>query len=337
MRKLLTIYLFIILITTASLYHETSQAVQYNGNTLYVGGDGPGNYSNIQDAIDNTSNGDTIFVFNGTYYENILVNKSVQLLGENKNITIIDGDMKGDVVRVTADEVTISGFTVMNGGRPYPSFFEGGGIRLDSSSHSIISHNIIKENNMFGVVVIENTSSYNTISDNIISSNGRYNYKTRSYFNIATIHAPYNTISNNVIENALGVGLVVCYWSLNTTVYGNTIRNNKMGGIRGRHFFGNSIYENIIENNTLFGIRILNESANNCIERNNFHHNKPLDAFFTISSSSLSNFWDGNYWSRPRVLPKLIPGYLRPNMDSLIGIPWFAIDWNPAQEPYEIV
>ena len=325
------------LIATSSLCHESSKAFNCNGNTLYVGGNGPGNYSNIQDAIDNTSDGDTIFVFNGTYYENIIIYKSIRLLGENRNTTILDGDKKGDVVRVVADEVTITGFTIINGGRPYFSFKEGGGIRLDPSSHSNISHNIIKNNDFYGIVVIENNSSYNTISDNIVSNNGRDNYKTRGYFNIATIHAPFNTISNNLIENALGIGLVVCYWSHNTTVYGNIIRNNKMGGIRGRHFFGNVIYENVIENNSLFGIRIVNESADNCIERNNFHHNKPLDAFFDISSPSLSNFWDGNYWSRPRLLPKIILGYIRFNMDSYIGIPWFAFDWHPAKEPYEIV
>jgi hypothetical protein len=40
------------------------------GNTLYVGGDGLGNYSNIQDAIDNAMDGDTVFVYNGTYNQN---------------------------------------------------------------------------------------------------------------------------------------------------------------------------------------------------------------------------------------------------------------------------
>jgi len=109
-----------------------------------------------------------------------------------------------------------------------------------------------------------------------------------------------------------------------------------MGGIRGRHFFGNHIYENTIENNSLFGIRILNESANNVIEHNNFRNNRPLDAFFTISSTSLSNTWDSNYWSRSRTLPKLILGYLRQNKSSTIGILWFTFDYNPADEPYNI-
>ena len=47
------------------------------GNILYVGGNGPNNYTKIQDAIDDASNGDTIFVYNGTYYENVIINKII--------------------------------------------------------------------------------------------------------------------------------------------------------------------------------------------------------------------------------------------------------------------
>ena len=61
------------------------------GDTLYVGGSGEGNYSKIQDAIDNSSNGDTVYVYNGIYYEFILINKQITLRGEDKNNTIIEG------------------------------------------------------------------------------------------------------------------------------------------------------------------------------------------------------------------------------------------------------
>lgn len=47
----------------------------FDGKTLYVGGDGPGNYTKIKDAIDDSSDGDTVFAYSGTYKENLIVNK----------------------------------------------------------------------------------------------------------------------------------------------------------------------------------------------------------------------------------------------------------------------
>ena len=46
---------------------KTMSSVGFDGNTLYVGGSGPGNYSSIQGAIDDTVDGDTVFVYSGVY------------------------------------------------------------------------------------------------------------------------------------------------------------------------------------------------------------------------------------------------------------------------------
>ena len=50
------------------------------GNTLYVGGSGPNNYTKIQDAINNADEGDTVFVYSGTYYEHFTINTTINLL-----------------------------------------------------------------------------------------------------------------------------------------------------------------------------------------------------------------------------------------------------------------
>ena len=83
-----------------------------NGNIHYVGGSGENNYTRIQDAIDNASDGDTVFVYDDSspYYENVKVNKSINLIGENKDTTIINAS--GIVVNVSADNVNISSFTI---------------------------------------------------------------------------------------------------------------------------------------------------------------------------------------------------------------------------------
>lgn len=62
-----------------------------NGNILYVGGSGANNYTSIQDAIDDAENGDIVFVYDDSspYYECIIINKSIELKGENKYTTVI--------------------------------------------------------------------------------------------------------------------------------------------------------------------------------------------------------------------------------------------------------
>ena len=86
------------------------------GNILYVGGSGPGNYSTIQSAIDNASDEDTIFIYNGIYYENILINKKISLIGENNYSTIIDGGQNShtSVVKIMTSPFHIWNLTIQN-------------------------------------------------------------------------------------------------------------------------------------------------------------------------------------------------------------------------------
>ena len=333
----------IILFIFMSVTHSTGKTSIENpnitlidGNILYVGGDGPGNYTAIQDAINDATDGDTVFVYDDSspYYENIFIDKSIQLIGENRETTIIDGQRIGDVVWFANDEINISGFTIQNGGN---SDGTAGGIRLDPSSHSMIFNNIIKNNDMYGIHAIENTSSNNIISRNIVTKNGAEDYRTRACLNIYLLRSSNNTITDNIIKDAIGMGIAICYWSENTTVRRNIITGNKMEGIKSRFSYNNTIIENTIENNSLFGIRILYGSASNRFERNNIQNNFPINVFFIQTNPRFPNYWDNNYWGRSRLVPKPILGYVQPNVQKLFGMPWLAIDWHPAQEPYEIV
>ncbi len=331
-KKIIGIFVCMLLVGTVlpvsgNVLIDRSPLSIVNGNTLYVGGSGPGNYSTIQEAIDDAVDGDTVFVYSGVYEENIRVKKTIQLIGENRNTTVIDGGDRRDVVKLTADGVTVTGFTIRNGGS---NFGYAGGILLDTSSNSVISDNIIIDNELYGIWVLENESSYTTISNNIISGNGE---EGQGGLNIWLYQSSHNTISGNIIEKGKGYGLAICYWSTHTTVRGNIIADNRLEGIKSRYCYDNNIYENTIKNNSYFGIRILNASANNIIKHNNFIDNKPMNAFFTITDFSLSNQWNGNYWSRPRIFPKLVIGCIKKDW---IYIPWINFDWHPAKKPYDI-
>jgi len=133
--------------------------VSGSGNTLYVGGVGPGNYTKIQYAINASSNGDTVYVYNGTYYENLIVNKSITLVGEDRDITIING-YGSDAVNISVNDVKIIGFTIDNG---------LSGIRVYSSSNSVIKENIIQHSN-YGIY-LNNKSKNNVIYHNNFLSN----------------------------------------------------------------------------------------------------------------------------------------------------------------------
>lgn len=112
--------------------------VKANGRTLYVGGNGPNNYSKIQDAIDDALPGDTIFVYEGTYHENLIIKKSINLIGEDKNTTIIDGNKNGSVVYIYGGVIEITGFNITNGSKEWLK----GGITITGSSYISIEGNI---------------------------------------------------------------------------------------------------------------------------------------------------------------------------------------------------
>jgi parallel beta-helix repeat protein len=84
-------------------------------STVFVGGTGPGNFSVIQSAMDNANPGDTVFVYSGIYYEQPIFRKPLNLVGEDRDTTIINGSMMGDVVNITVEYASISGFTVKSG------------------------------------------------------------------------------------------------------------------------------------------------------------------------------------------------------------------------------
>jgi len=153
---------------------------------ITVDDSGGADYLTIQEAIDAADPGARIFVYEGMYYENVIVNKSVRIKGQDKEKTIIDGSGSGIVVLITADEVEIERFTIQNG--EY-------GIFLDKSSDSKIINNLIT-NYDFGI--------YNNYTVDCYIA---YNEVTNGKYGIVTYHASndavrYNTFSYNTVYGA---------------------------------------------------------------------------------------------------------------------------------------
>ncbi len=285
--------------------------------TLYVGGTGEGNYSSIQDAMIYALNGDTVFVYNDSspYYEHVMVGQSINLIGEDRDTTVIDGNNSGDVVYIGADRVNISGFTIRNGNN---------GVYIRSNNNSIINNYISDNgynvcllynyNNTIEYNEIVNTNShsgmsiqfcdYNKICFNNISKNiGR---------GIDLYESSYNDISwNTLIENGepgvSGDGICLRVNSHHNVILGNVIRKSGSSGIVLCPSTANNNYNTIIWNDIKdgygeYGIFIEYTGVKNDynkIYHNNLINNSPQNAHDFIKTNS----WDdgypsgGNYWS----------------------------------------
>jgi len=215
------------------------QPAKAEPTTWTVDDDGPADFHIIQKAINAANPGDTVYVYNGTYYEHVVVNKSVTVVGENKITTIIDGSRTGIVVYVTADNVYITGFTIKNSSHAYL----GSCISLQNSRNTTITDNMIS----YGDSCIRlNYSRGNKILNNAITNPDHYGIYLRfsSENNIAgnnISHVSYgielhssenNTINNNIIERVNWSSINIIFSS------GNALRNNKMmdNYVSGKYF-----------------------------------------------------------------------------------------------------
>ena len=281
-------------------------------------------YRCISDGINNAHDGDKIFVHSGIYYETIFLNKSIDLIGEDRNTTIIDGyENTWWVVRVYSENVKLSNFTILN------SIPEGAGIKAFSSPVTIL--NTIVTNNHRGIELYQ--QSHVTVSGNIIKNNtGEGIYMMRSNNNIIignTItnneegiflrESSDNNFSENIIKNNTGRG--VDFRNSNNNIFiGNTITNNHGGSYYLTSSSGNTVTGNIISYSDYYGIMVSSGSSNNILSENTFEYNGREGVYIRDSSDNWiyhniffnnhenayddsNNIWDdgypsgGNYWS----------------------------------------
>ena len=157
----------------------------------------PTDYSTIKEAISNAVDGDTIYVKKGTYQEsNIVVNKAVLVVGEDRESTIVTSQSSQFIMMVNHSQVTLTGLTLIASNTQKPNvdvsqytktlvavqieksqdcnissnkiINSGTAIWLHSSSNNIIESNTIWDN-YYGVD-ITGISTNNFIRKNDISS-----------------------------------------------------------------------------------------------------------------------------------------------------------------------
>ena len=328
-----------------------------SGNTLYVGGTGEGNYTCIQDAIDNSSNGDTVFVYDESspYIENIHISKSLQIVGENRNTTIVLSNNKSDAVNITGVDVKFIGFTLQTAEDTF-NYLKLNANDIQISDNRFVNTTILSQdydnisitNNIFKngkwskriIVNLINGNSCLIKGNNVSRSNSGirisncrdckicFNTVHNCFTGIADVNGNSNVINNNKVDVA-NYGI---YLNGNKAIVeNNTIFSSNFGIKLYYTYFAHISKNDIFEN--LFGID-MERAYLSKITSNNFKYN--IGNTFVINS--FLTRWNHNYWDRPRLSPKIIIVCIElfeTTFESLL-IPYLNFDWRPALKPYDI-
>ena len=279
--------------TAVQEFREKPSPISFDGNTLYVGGTGEGNFTKIQDAIDNASDEDTILIYNKTYYERINVNKKLTirgLLSEDDDKPTIDGQKRGAIVNIQSNNCHIENIVVKNAGQNFSPTRAG---FIISAKYSYIINCNISGFCYTGIYIMpENKADDSRIVSNAIDGNM-----------IQGIYMPYHPMGGSdrifISGNSIyGVGYSIYLWAgRDNTINENKIWSNSYG-ILIRVGGDTDIIENNITDNDQYGISIEITDYNNYyhnIERNNICYNagtgiKISSAYYvTIHGNTISN------------------------------------------------
>lgn len=321
----------------------------------------PEHYPTIQAGINAAAPGDTVEVAAGTYYEHIVVNKSITLKGDNRK-TIIDGQTQPPmIVNITVSNVRLEGFTIQNGG-PYS------GIWAELPYPQTLSNVVITNNAIIGTYhgLFISRSSYFTITNNTFLNN---------QLGIRTYASSFNTIKENTVNASLYYGIYIYSGSEKNSIENNALYNNKYG-ILLEWANNNDLTLNKIFNGSTYGLRlsfsnytlikgnnleknyygiVLWQSISNNIFYNNFIENTIQQ--YHYETPYTANTWDnnvtpgtrGNYWSdyggvddgsgvgrwgEPRVAGDGVGDTLIPHQN----VDWYPLmhPWTPVPSPWPV-
>jgi len=239
--------------------------------TLYVGN---GGYSSIQDAINNASNGDTVYVYNGLYEEHVVLNKSITLKGQSTANTVVSWD-EDDVINITAAGAEVRYLTVQ-GAPPYHA-----SVRVLADNVKV--RDCILQNSSYGLIAY---ASGCTIQDNTARYNTRYG--------IAIIGSSSGTLKSNNASNNTLAGIFI-HDSQDISVKDSTIKYNELYGL----YLGNANSCEVRSNTITFnryGVW-LRKSDSNELKYNNVSNNTRYGVLLTDSTAHVDGSDDNTITS----------------------------------------
>jgi len=270
-------------------------------------------FDTIAEGIEAVVPGKSVRVAAGTYNEQLIIDKSITLQGESRDNTYITGsNLTGNLISVTADDVTISGFKIDGGSKTDV------GIYSDSSSSIEISGNIIQNQQDSGIFyhsAVNNYSSGIYVYDNEISSNSTNGIKitgagsgiiesntiTKNTDGIRTNDSASLEVKHNKINENSSAG-ILCQDSSFLLIWDNEITINDYGirvGVRSSDTTNpdigggdkDGVGQNKIVGNKSYGVN--NKTNDNIMAKYNWWGDAAGPKYLTYNSSS----GDWIYWS----------------------------------------
>lgn len=271
-----------------------------NAITWTVDDSGGADFTKIQDAINNAGSKDTILVYSGTYFENVIVNRQLTLRGIDNGggQPVVDARRSGSAIFLTTlskGTNTLEGFKVRNSTASI--FWPNAGIRV-SSNNNIIRNNYAT-NNSIGIYV-EYSSNNTLINNNIINGTTLPYYA--GFGIVLTSSSNNRVIANNASNNGNGIDLRL---SSNNTISDNTANSNLIYGVILEYHSNNSILSGNNISNNYRGIYVIS-SRDNVIYNNKFNNERNSwdneNNFWNIPKQAGTNiiggpYLGGNYWS----------------------------------------
>ena len=235
-RKLIPLTLALLLIGVILATYRIQQATA-QPKTWIVDDDGPADFSGIQEAVNASSDGDTIFVKPGSYSAGIYVAKNISIVAESQDVVINANNGIGSAIVLVAGNVSISGFTILAGDT---GIMVGAGTK-DEPVRRVVSRNRIMNAQDSGIFVYWSNGAL--ITENTFVNN---------YYAIRTRNSNC-TINRNLFENNL-YGIIRKEDNRASAYSENTFKNNAIGIDLG--FFDDrsvqiKIYHNNFQNNTI--------------------------------------------------------------------------------------
>jgi parallel beta-helix repeat protein len=197
-----------------ALLFEALPAQAQASTTWYVDDSGGADFTTIQDAVNISNDGDTIIVRDGSYTENVAVDKSITIESENGSaaVTVTAAGPTAPVFDVNADGVTIAGFAVSG-----PTNEHVAGIELvDANSCTIVNNDC---SGCYNGIHLGGTATNNTITRNYCHENTRRGISLRDT-------ATDNFVSENTCEDNVDDEICIKDMTYDNVVWLNNFRGS---------------------------------------------------------------------------------------------------------------